>query len=59
MQVAASDDSGTSQNAAIKAQLQPGRRYVVQVRTNYAEPGCAVAFSFFQQRVIAEVALAL
>lgn len=46
VQVAASDDSGTAQNAAIKAQLQPGRRYVAQVRTNYAEPGSAVAFSF-------------
>lgn len=46
MQVAASDDSGTPQNATIKAQLEPGRRYVAQVRTNFAEPGSAVAFSF-------------
>ena len=46
VQVAASDDSGSAQNATIKVQLQPGRRYVAQVRTNFAEPGSAVAFSF-------------
>lgn len=46
IQIAASDDSGTPQNATIKAQLEPGRRYVAQVRTNFAAPGSAVAFSF-------------
>lgn len=45
-QLAASDDSGSAQNATIKAELKPGRRYVARVRTNYAEPGSAVSFSF-------------
>ena len=46
MQVAASDDSGSPQNAEIRIALQPGRRYLAQVRTNYADPGSAVAFTF-------------
>lgn len=45
-QLAASDDSGSAQNATIKAELQPGRRYIARVRTNFAEPGSAVAFKF-------------
>ena len=46
VQVAASDDSGSAQNATIKAELKPGRRYLAQVRTNFAEAGSAVVFSF-------------
>ena len=46
VQVAASDDSGSPQNAEIRISLQPGRRYLAQVRTNYADPGSAVAFTF-------------
>jgi Astacin (Peptidase family M12A) len=45
-QVAASDDSGSAQNATIKASLKPGRRYIARVRTNFAEQGSAVAFKF-------------
>jgi hypothetical protein len=45
-QLAASDDTGFAQNASIKAELQPGRRYIARVRTNFAEPGSTVTFKF-------------
>ena len=45
-QLAASDDSGTPQNATITAELRPDRRYVARVRTNFARPGSAVTFKF-------------
>lgn len=45
-QIAASDDSGSAQNATIRAELHPGRRYIARVRTNFAEPGSAVTFNF-------------
>ncbi len=45
VQIAASNDTGTAENARIAAQLTAGQSYIASVRTNYAEPGSKVSFS--------------
>jgi hypothetical protein len=44
VQIAASNDTGTPDNARIATQLTAGQRYIASVRTNYAEPGSSISF---------------
>lgn len=44
VQIAASNDTGTPDNARIARQLTAGQRYIASVRTNYAEPGSSISF---------------